>query len=368
MCGFLSRSVADGAANVRASWRTPPRAGTRRRARSARRCRRRPTPSPGRRPRGPLSWPSAKAAVIAAIRRGAPAPARRRACCRPARVATMKVPPTQTAATSSSRSRAERRCEHADRHDDEARGPEPVRRHAREGGAPTSAVESAAAGTEGRPDPAEDGRVGDRLACHRGQEGRRNDVAEAEGAVAGDQPPFAQAEGRLRSRGGSPTGFRRRRAAVARRAVATAALMAPSAKPDVGRLAAGDACGQRRPRRPGRCRHRRRRRPRPDQPERPRSPSAVIAQADTPTRTYALAAPAANRRASQARVVGGGTHGQGRQRHCHQAEAGGGVRRRRPQAAGERADRVAEIVGAGEPRALVQGEAVVGLHQGETGA
>ena len=46
---------------------------------------------------GPAICPSAKEDVIAAIRRRAPAPATRRASCRPAIVTTMNVPPTSSA-------------------------------------------------------------------------------------------------------------------------------------------------------------------------------------------------------------------------------------------------------------------------------
>ena len=46
---------------------------------------------------GPTSWPTANAAVIAAINRGADAPATLRASWIPAMVTTMNVPPTQTA-------------------------------------------------------------------------------------------------------------------------------------------------------------------------------------------------------------------------------------------------------------------------------
>ena len=46
---------------------------------------------------GPKIWPTAKAAVIAAIRREAWSGARARASCMPAIVATTNVPPTQRA-------------------------------------------------------------------------------------------------------------------------------------------------------------------------------------------------------------------------------------------------------------------------------
>ena len=49
---------------------------------------------------GPASWPMAKAAVIAASSRVGLCGARERASCRPGIVATMKVPPTSSAATS----------------------------------------------------------------------------------------------------------------------------------------------------------------------------------------------------------------------------------------------------------------------------
>ena len=209
--------------------------------------------------------------------------------------------------------------------------PVQMRRGGRRGAASAHAtmVDSAAARPKAGQIQPNTRRIGELLARHRRQERRRDDVAEAEGAVAGDHRRVA----------GASVGVGVRRGRRARAAPGGAAASRPqrpprppppSSQPAGCRRRPRDAARRARPRRPAPCRRRRRQTRRPAQP-RPARRERASAQRDTPTSTNALATPADEAQHQPRRERVGHAHRQRAQRHRDEPAASRAPRRRRDQ-------------------------------------